>query len=108
MPVKRRLHKGRPHRITDGAVEAWRAGDHMALHRALDLRPWETSPFDVDDDGAVADAPLISIPDDWSRGEEAAVRVRRELLRHAPPGRVGRHGLPWRPGEDDEDDEPCQ
>jgi hypothetical protein len=102
LPVKRRLHKGRPHRITDDAVEAWRSGDSVALHRALDLRPWETSPFDVDDDGGV-DEPLISTPDDWPRGDEVAVRLRRELLAICPPGRVGRHGLPWQPGEDNEE-----
>ena len=45
MPVKRRLDKSRPHRITPEAVEAYRAGDFLALHHALGLRPWECSPL---------------------------------------------------------------
>ena len=45
MPVKRRTDKSRPHRITLQAVEAFRAGDYMALHRALDLPPWHPSPL---------------------------------------------------------------
>jgi hypothetical protein len=102
VPVKRRIAKGRAHRITDGAVEAWLAGNHVALHRALGLKPWETSPFDVDGDGEVVNPPLIAIPDDWSRSEDAAIRLRRELSRHGPAGRVGRHGLPWQPGDDDD------
>ena len=37
MPVKRRLPKGRAHRITAEAVEAFQAGDYKALHSALNL-----------------------------------------------------------------------
>ncbi len=47
MPVKRRLLKGTLHRITPAAVEAFQAGDYTALHLALGLRPWETSPLPV-------------------------------------------------------------
>jgi hypothetical protein len=52
MPVKRRIHKARPHRITPEAIDAYRAGDHLALHRALSLRPWQPSPLDADEDEA--------------------------------------------------------
>ena len=46
MPRKRRTAKHRAP-ITAEAVEAFRAGDWMATHRALDLRPWEVSPLDA-------------------------------------------------------------
>ena len=52
MPVKRRTHKARPHRITDEAIDAYRAGDRLTLHRALGLRPWQPSPLDADEDEA--------------------------------------------------------
>lgn len=48
MPSKRRAAKGRLHRITPETVNAFRAGDAIALHRALGLRPWQTSPLDAD------------------------------------------------------------
>ena len=47
MPTKRRTAKGRPHRITPEAVNAFRAGDWIALHRALGLRPWQPSPLEA-------------------------------------------------------------
>lgn len=47
MPIKRRTPKARDHRVTPAAVEAYRAGDWMGLHRALGLRPWQASPLDV-------------------------------------------------------------
>jgi len=52
MPVKRRAHKARPHRITPEAIDAFRAGDRLTLHRALGLRPWQASPLDADTDEA--------------------------------------------------------
>lgn len=48
MPTKRRPTKHVAHRITAKAVEAFRAGDGMALHNALGLRPWQVSPLHVD------------------------------------------------------------
>jgi hypothetical protein len=95
MPVKRRLHKGRAHRITDDALEAWRIGDFHALNRALDIRPWMVSPFD-------ADGPE---PPEWARGKgdvwgeswPLGWELRCELLKSGPPGHVGRHGEPEGP-----------
>lgn len=49
MPVKKRNAKVRAHRITPEAVAAFKAGDSMALDRALGLRPWEPSPLETDD-----------------------------------------------------------
>ena len=48
MPVKVRKSKRPQYRITDEAVEAFARGDQMALHRALNLRPWHPSPLQVD------------------------------------------------------------
>ncbi|CAN7517013.1 hypothetical protein [Mesorhizobium caraganae] len=45
MPVKRRKAKGKTHKITDAAIEAYKARDFIALHRSLNLRPWEMSPL---------------------------------------------------------------
>jgi hypothetical protein len=100
VPVKRRVAKGRLHRITDDAIVAWRIGDKVGLHRALDLRPWQSSPFDVDDAGRELLEPLIAVTADVSHGHAIAADLRRELLRHGAPGRVGRHGRPWS-AEDD-------
>ena len=48
MPTKRRAVKGKANRITRQAIEAFAAGDGLALHRALGLRPWQPSPLDAD------------------------------------------------------------
>lgn len=62
-------------RITPEAVAAYRAGDELALHRALRLRPWQASPI-----GAVGPCP-------WppgTGGHESwalAVELRAELER---------------------------
>jgi hypothetical protein len=74
MPLKRRLPKGREHRITPEAVVAFVAGDDMALHRALGLRPWERSPLDVDD-GPCPDWG----GDQWRASWEQAQELRRQL-----------------------------
>ena len=50
MPVKRRAHKGRPHRVTPEAIDAFSAGDSSALHDALGLPPWVPSPLEVHPD----------------------------------------------------------
>ncbi len=46
MPTKRkRLSRQAQQRISPAAFEAYRAGDYMALHRALGLAPYEPSPL---------------------------------------------------------------
>jgi hypothetical protein len=40
MPAKRRLPKGRNFIVTPAIVEAWKARDELALHRACGLQPW--------------------------------------------------------------------
>ena len=43
--MRRRTIRSTKGRITREAVEAFKAGDFMALHRALDLPPWHPSPL---------------------------------------------------------------
>jgi hypothetical protein len=50
MPVKRRTPKSRhAHFITSEAIDAFRRSDWIGLHRAAGLKPWQTSPLDVDE-----------------------------------------------------------
>jgi hypothetical protein len=65
MPVKRRIAKVRNNRITPEAMEAFHAGDALALHRALQLRPWQPSPLDVDGPIPPADAGMC-FSDAWA------------------------------------------
>lgn len=53
MPIKRRQQKDRHQRITPEAVTAYRNSDWLGLHRALGLKPWETSPLDAADPNPV-------------------------------------------------------
>lgn len=46
--AKRRTPKSKSRSISRQAVEAFVAGDAQALYLALDLRPWEPCPLDVD------------------------------------------------------------
>jgi hypothetical protein len=50
MPIKRRTAKRREYPITPAAVAAFEAGDWMALHQSLGLRPWHESPLDAEGD----------------------------------------------------------
>lgn len=50
MPIKRRTPKARDHRVTPAALAAFAAGDSLALHRALGLKPWQPSPLETDED----------------------------------------------------------
>lgn len=43
--IRRRRHTEMPGRITAEAVAAFRAGDSLALSRALRLPPWQASPL---------------------------------------------------------------
>ena len=53
MPTNRtRRQRGRGAEvITPEAVAAWRAGDYWALHRALNLRPWQMPDWRCDPPG---------------------------------------------------------
>ncbi len=43
-PLRRDIKR----RVTPAAIEAFRAGDHKALNRALGIKLWEPSPLGVD------------------------------------------------------------
>jgi hypothetical protein len=92
---RRRAHTFAGDRITPEALEAWRTGDWKGLFRALNIPIEDTNPFDISEDGVLLEEPLIAMPDGYDRQEARAVRLRRELLKICPPGRVGRHGEPW-------------
>jgi hypothetical protein len=90
MPTKRRKLTARPIGLSAAALEAWRIGDRRALNRALQVRPWQASPFET-----VGKAPSWPgwevLTESWPR----AVELRAALIAAAgPPGRVGRHGEP--------------
>jgi hypothetical protein len=97
MPTNRtrRPRSPSPDAISSEAVRAWHIGDFHALNRELAVAPCDFSPFDVSAEGAppayIAQSPWRLMA--WRRGQE----LRRQLLRHGPPGRVGRHGDPLGP-----------
>jgi len=45
--MKRKPRTPNRTRITPAAVEAYRAGNRLELHRALNLPPWQASPLDA-------------------------------------------------------------
>jgi hypothetical protein len=82
MPTKRVKRGHNVAAIPPGALEAWKAGDLDALHRAYRLAPDDVSPFDGD----------------LFPGSEAMV-IHEMLSAICPPGRVKKHlstCKPWR------------
>ena len=66
-------------RITPAAIEAYRAGDASALHRALGLKPWEASPLRVEGDGSWRDDGTI-----WTASLPQAAALRKQLKEQQP------------------------
>ena len=60
-------------RITPAAVEAYRAGNRLELHRALNLPPWQPSPLDAV--GACPWPPSTAGGRTWAK----ALELREEL-----------------------------
>ena len=92
MPVKRRNSKARPNRITPESVEAFRAGDYMALHRALGLPPWHPSPLpdSVDALGVNPKGPPdYRTGESWGEFWQQAVELQRELMAAVAKGNGG-------------------
>jgi hypothetical protein len=76
VPTKRRTPKLRDHRVTEAAVAAFLAGDRLALHRALGLKPWQPSPIDATE----AEPPAWAGPmDGWRAGWQLARALREKL-----------------------------
>ena len=82
MPTKRRITKGRKHRITPEAMAAFRAGDWMGLHRALDLRPWQPSPLDVDKPDPPSYAKSGLWADAWPVAFDLRLKLECDLSKH--------------------------
>ena len=85
MPVKRRTAKGRAHRITPEAVEAFKAGDFLALHQALGLKPWEVSPLplNIEPLGCDQTSREGEQPSGWFASWEQAQELQRLLMKAA-------------------------
>ncbi|WIW51144.1 hypothetical protein LRP31_18805 [Mesorhizobium mediterraneum] len=81
MPVKRRRAKGKPFKITNAAIDAYRARDYLALHRALNLYPWEMSPIPAQFEplGCNPANPPLASDLLWSQSFQQAVGLQREL-----------------------------
>lgn len=82
MPTKRtRRIRGIEELITPAAVAAFKAGDYLALHRALRLRPWEASPLPREtealgvDDGPCQWGPNTLYGESWPRAQELQRRL---------------------------------
>jgi hypothetical protein len=75
MPVKQRQAKVRANRITTDAVAAFSIGDHMGLQRALGLKPWQPSPFDIDGPAP----PVWATGTAWAASWDAVADLRKEL-----------------------------
>lgn len=59
--------------ITEKVIEAFLAGDYLALHRALRLRPWQWSPLPVEISALGVDygpAPDYANAAEWRRAQE--------------------------------------
>jgi hypothetical protein len=57
-------------RIRPEVVEAFKAGDYVALHLALGLKPWEASPLDVGRGPVPAYAGDGPWAESWPRAQE--------------------------------------
>ena len=67
MPTKRtRASRSMRSRLTAAAVQAWREGDRIALHRALRLDPWEASPLDEEN----VYSPNTAYADSWQQSRD--------------------------------------
>ena len=93
MPVKLRRPKDRKHRVTEAAVDAYRRGDLLALHRSLGLKPWMPSPLplSVTALGVDPDYPPGEGPGECNRADwDLAIGLQQELQQESaisPPGR---------------------
>ena len=88
MPIKRRNTKGRMHRITPEAVDAFVAGDYLELHLALALAPWQSSPLPqaVCALGVDPKRPPVQNGTAYAETWQLAVELQRELQAAAGNG----------------------
>jgi hypothetical protein len=100
MPTKRRKLAPQRINISAEACEAWARGDKHACHAALDIMPFDHSPFHVTSIEPpqwlqqMGGTDLIADEGNWTR----AWRLREALVAAAgPPGRFDRQGRPLGP-----------
>ena len=74
MATKRAFVRRARHVITPEAIEAFKEGNWLRLHRALGLNPWQCSPLDATDDY------LPGTNTAWATSVDLAKRLRSELL----------------------------
>jgi hypothetical protein len=101
VPTKRKRRAPIAVGLTAAAVEAWRVGDAGTLRSELGIRPWGFCPWptEVYSLGVDPDDPPDATED--HRSWQRAVDLQRALLAICPPGKVGRHGYPLGPAEED-------
>lgn len=71
--------------ITPEVVDAFRAGDYHRLHRALRLRPWQTSPLPLRVTELGVDyrpAPKYANADDWKHAQELRRQIEACIRAH--------------------------
>jgi len=84
------VNRSRTRQLTPEAIAAWEAADYLALHRALDLAPWDASPLPyeitalgVDDDDVDSAHANVRGDGPWKRSLEPAIKLQRQLLKIA-------------------------
>ncbi|MCC8972161.1 hypothetical protein [Bradyrhizobium brasilense] len=77
MPVKRRVSKRRSFTLTPEVSAAFEAGDQLALHRALGLKPWQPSPLRDDLEGPAPYGPPELC---WNQARPLVAGIRKVIL----------------------------
>jgi hypothetical protein len=75
-------------RIGEAAIAAWKSCDFHGLHRALGLKPWERSPFQLEVTALGCDEDEFGELDEGDRWDESwlqAITLQRALLKLAGP-----------------------
>jgi|SRR6516225_9155469 len=80
MPTNRRRFDRTRRHITPEAIDAWMRADYMALHIALDLHPWETSPLPIEITPLGVSEDLIDSDDSRYQEDMKALKLQREFL----------------------------
>jgi len=80
MPTNRRRFDRTRRHITPEAIDAWMRADYMALHIALDLHPWETSPFPIEITPLGVSEDQIDPDDSRYQEDLKALKLQREFL----------------------------
>jgi hypothetical protein len=83
MPTNRTpIHRRAVRQITPEAIAAWKRADYMALHIALDLRPWQASPlpYEITALGVDQDDTPENCGSAWDPSMPKAIALQKQLL----------------------------